>query len=150
MFHTPPSASCQIQIQQSIETPSKSSNEPLIGYSAVNHPNQSIPGAQSSYGGTPASTVHPVAPSYRPFEPPAPHNPYFDLPLVPVPNERLDPTKAASLLKGFNRNDQYTGNAYDLLDDKIRIFFSLCYHGEMRLSQFAATFPRILTGRARD
>jgi hypothetical protein len=39
MFHSPPSASRQAQIQQSIETPFRSSNEPLIGYSAVNHPN---------------------------------------------------------------------------------------------------------------
>jgi hypothetical protein len=54
------------------------------------------------------------------------------------------------MLKGFNKDDQYTGNAYDLLDDKIRIFFSLCYHEEMRPSQFAAIFPRIFTGKARN
>jgi hypothetical protein len=54
------------------------------------------------------------------------------------------------VLKGFNKNDQYTGNAYDLLNDKIRILFSLCYHEKVRLSQFAAIFPRILTGKARD
>jgi hypothetical protein len=54
------------------------------------------------------------------------------------------------MLKGFNKDDKYTGNAYDLLDNKIRIFFSLCYYGKMRLSQFAAIFPRIFTSKARD
>jgi hypothetical protein len=54
------------------------------------------------------------------------------------------------VLKGFNKNDQYTGNVYDLLDNKIRIFFSLCYHKKVRPSQFAAIFPRILTGKARN
>jgi hypothetical protein len=92
--------------------------------------------------------VYPIAPFYKPFEPPAFYNPYFDLLLIPIPNKRLNPTKAASVLKGFNKNDQYTGNVYDFLDDKIRILFSLCYYEKMRLSQFAAIFPRILTGKA--
>jgi hypothetical protein len=54
------------------------------------------------------------------------------------------------VLKRFNKDDQYTGNTYDLLNDKIRIFFSLCYHKKVRLSQFAAIFPRIFTGKARN
>jgi hypothetical protein len=94
--------------------------------------------------------VYPVAPSYKPSEPPAFYNPYFDLSPVLIPNKRLDPIKAALVLKGFNKDDQYTGNAYDLLDDKIRTFFSLCYYGKMRPLQFAAIFPQILTGKARD
>jgi hypothetical protein len=105
MFHFPLFASRQAQIQQSIETPFGSSNEPLVGYSAVNHFNQLTPGARSFYGGTPAFIVYPVAPFYRPSEPPVPYNPYFDLPLVPILNKRLDPTKAASVLKGFNKDD---------------------------------------------
>jgi hypothetical protein len=105
MFHPSPSAFRQAQIQQSIETPFESSNEPLIDYFAINHPNQSTPGARSFHGGTPAFIVYPVAPSYKPFEPPAPYNLYFDLPPVPIPNKRLNPTKAASVLKGFNKDD---------------------------------------------
>jgi hypothetical protein len=54
------------------------------------------------------------------------------------------------MLKGFNKDNQYTGNAYDFLDNKIRILFNLCYYEKMRPSQFAAIFPRILTGKARD
>jgi hypothetical protein len=80
-------------------------NEPLVGYFAINHPNQLIPGARLSYGGTPASTVYPIAPFYKSFELPAFYNSYFDLPLVPIPNKRLNPTKAALVLKGFNKND---------------------------------------------
>jgi hypothetical protein len=105
IFHFSPFAFRQTQIQQNIETPSGSSNEPLIGYSAVNHPNQSTPGARSSHEGTLAFIIYPVAPSYRPSEPLVPHNPYFNLFLVPIPNKRLNPTKAALVLKGFNKDD---------------------------------------------
>jgi hypothetical protein len=141
MFHLPPFASRQAQIQQNIETPSGSSNEPPISYSAINHPNQSTPNARSFYKKTLAFIMYPVAPSYKLFEPPAPHNPYFDPFSVLIPNKRLNSTKAASMLKGFNKNDQYTSNAYDFLNNKNRIFFSLCYYEKMRPSQFAAIFP---------
>jgi hypothetical protein len=42
------------------------------------------------------------------------------------------------------------GNAYDLLNDKIKKNFSLCYYEKVRPSQFAAIFLRILTGKARN
>jgi hypothetical protein len=37
--------------------------------------------------------------------PPASYNPYFDLPLVPTLNKRLNSTKGASVLKSFNKDD---------------------------------------------
>jgi hypothetical protein len=30
----------------------------------------------------------------------------------------------------------------------MRLFYNICYHNEIRLSQFAAVFPQILTKRA--
>jgi hypothetical protein len=49
--------------------------------------------------------VYPIAPFYKPSEPPTSYNPYFDLPPVPIPNERLNPIKAVLMLKGFNKDD---------------------------------------------
>ncbi|XP_044724119.1 uncharacterized protein HRG_02015 [Hirsutella rhossiliensis] len=42
----------------------------------------------------------------------------------------------------------YTGEPYDLLDDKMKIFFNICFHAQIRETQFYAVFPRILNGRA--
>ncbi|KAM4060419.1 hypothetical protein HRG_002015 [Hirsutella rhossiliensis] len=51
----------------------------------------------------------------------------------------FDPYKALPL---------YTGEPYDLLDDKMKIFFNICFHAQIRETQFYAVFPRILNGRA--
>jgi hypothetical protein len=45
---------------------------------------------------------------------------------------------------------RYTGNAYDLLNDKVRLFYNICYYNKIRPSQFAAVFPRIFTKRAEE
>ena len=50
--------------------------------------------------------------------------------------------------KLWDNSNKYTGNAYDLLDDKIKVFFSICWQVEIQEEQFHAVFPRILTGRA--
>ncbi|KAF1970758.1 hypothetical protein BU23DRAFT_581893 [Bimuria novae-zelandiae CBS 107.79] len=46
------------------------------------------------------------------------------------------------------RCKKYTGDAYDLLDNKIKIFFSICWQVDIKEEEFYAVFPRILTGRA--
>ncbi|EDU48780.1 conserved hypothetical protein [Pyrenophora tritici-repentis Pt-1C-BFP] len=50
----------------------------------------------------------------------------------------------------WDREKKYTGKPYDLLDDKLKIFYSICYHADIQPDQFHAVFPRILEGRAQD
>ncbi|KAK1914062.1 hypothetical protein P3342_007308 [Pyrenophora teres f. teres] len=52
--------------------------------------------------------------------------------------------------KMWDREKKYTGKPYDLLDDKLKIFYSICYHADIQPDQFHAVFPRILEGRAQD
>ncbi|XP_044724429.1 uncharacterized protein HRG_02325 [Hirsutella rhossiliensis] len=51
-----------------------------------------------------------------------PDEPYKALPPRSVPNERLDPAVSAQFLKTFDKDQKYTGEPYDLLDDKMKIF----------------------------
>ncbi|KAM4067193.1 DUF1421 multi-domain protein [Hirsutella rhossiliensis] len=51
-------------------------------------------------------------------------------------------------MKTWNKDRNYTGEPYDLLDDKLRLFLSNCSHIQVKPSQFHALFPRILDGRA--
>jgi hypothetical protein len=53
------------------------------------------------------------------------------------------------MIKLWDKNKRYIGNTYDLLDDKMRLFYNICYHNEIRPSQFAAVFPRIFTKKAK-
>ncbi|KAF7572503.1 hypothetical protein PtrM4_074080 [Pyrenophora tritici-repentis] len=50
----------------------------------------------------------------------------------------------------WDRDKKYTGKPYDLLDDKLKIFYSICYHADIEPGQFHAVFPRILDGRAEE
>ena len=70
-------------------------------------------------------------PSRSPYPGPTPYtsqfclvayDPYSSLPPVPVPNERLDSSTMLQFIKTYDRNKMYTGNPYDLLDDKLKIF----------------------------
>src|SRR6266516_5383117 len=92
-------------------------------------------------------------PAITPFPPPVGlpvYDEYKSLPPRPVPNKRLDPTKSTQFVKTYDREKKYTGEPYDLLDDKMRIFFNICYHAEITPEQFHAVFPRILTSRAEE
>ncbi|KAM4061685.1 hypothetical protein HRG_011710 [Hirsutella rhossiliensis] len=51
-------------------------------------------------------------------------------------------------MKLWDKDQNYTGEPYDLLDEKLRIFMSICYNIQVKPSQFHALFPRILDGRA--
>ena len=82
----------------------------------------------------------------RPPDPP--HDPYKTLPPRWSRNDRLDANKITQFSKLWDNSNKYTGNAYDLLDDKIKIFFSICWQVDIQEEQFHAVFPRILTGRA--
>ncbi|KAF1942217.1 hypothetical protein EJ02DRAFT_345997, partial [Clathrospora elynae] len=84
-----------------------------------------------------------------PFRPPAlPHDPYKTLPPRWSHNDRLNASTITQFSKLWDNSNKYTGNAYDLLDDKIKIFFSICWQVDIKEEEFHAVFPRILTGRA--
>ncbi|KAF1936906.1 hypothetical protein EJ02DRAFT_447775 [Clathrospora elynae] len=84
-----------------------------------------------------------------PFRPPAlPHNPYKTLPPRWSRNNRLNASTITQFSKLWDNSNKYTGNAYDLLDDKIKIFFSICWQVNIKEEEFHAVFPRILTRRA--
>jgi hypothetical protein len=53
-------------------------------------------------------------------------------------------------VKIWDRDKKYTGKLYDLLDDKLKIFYSICYHADIQPGQFHAIFPWILDGRAEE
>src|SRR6266516_2784041 len=95
------------------------------------------------------STYPAITPFPPPVGPPV-YDEYKSLPPRPVPNKRLDPTKSTQFVKTYDREKKYTGEPYDLLDDKMRIFFNICYHAEITPEQFHAVFPRILTSRAEE
>ncbi|KAM4067771.1 hypothetical protein HRG_012381 [Hirsutella rhossiliensis] len=52
-------------------------------------------------------------------------------------------------VKIWNKEDTYSGQPYDLLDDKIRNFLTTCRSVEVPESQLHAFLPRALTGRAK-
>jgi hypothetical protein len=139
-----------MRVQLSIETLFKPANEQQNDYTSVQSLDQTAPETRSTYEVAAARKPYPSVPLFILQITPAPHDPYFDLPPRPIPNERLDPTEAVIMIKLWNKNKRYTGNAYDLSNDKVRLFYNICYHNEIRPSQFAAVFLQILTKRAEE
>ncbi|KAM4062504.1 hypothetical protein HRG_013676 [Hirsutella rhossiliensis] len=43
-------------------------------------------------------------------------------------------------MKLWDKDQNYTGEPYDLLDEKLRIFMSICYNIQVKPSQFHALF----------
>ena len=76
------------------------------------------------------------------------YDPYKTLPPRWCRNEKLNTNTITQFSKIWDNNKKYTRDAYDLLDDKIRIFFNICWQIDIQEGQFHAVFPRILTGRA--
>jgi hypothetical protein len=91
---------------------------------------------------------YPSVPPFQPTPEPRPHNPYHDLPPVPVPNERLEPNKAALFMKMYDKNERYTGKLYDFFNDKLQTFFNICHNIKITLGQFSSVFQRILADKA--
>ncbi|KAI0993883.1 hypothetical protein K3495_g14301 [Podosphaera aphanis] len=75
-------------------------------------------------------------------------NPYITLPPEPTINEDLDPHVLTQFAKLWDKGKMYTGEPYDILDDKLRIFLNICKFLKIRPGQFHAALPRILKGRA--
>ncbi|KAF1936681.1 hypothetical protein EJ02DRAFT_479403 [Clathrospora elynae] len=77
-------------------------------------------------------------------------NPYKAVPPIDFSNEKLNATTINAFVKMWDRDKKYTGKPYNLLDDKLKIFYSICYHADIRPGQFHAVFPQILNGRAEE
>ncbi|WP_375449258.1 hypothetical protein, partial [uncultured Nostoc sp.] len=77
-------------------------------------------------------------------------NSYTQIRLIRMPNKILPATIIAQFIKIWDKNSNYTGKAYDILDDKIRYFFDTCYIVAIKQSQFYAVFSSILSGQAKD
>ncbi|KJZ72869.1 hypothetical protein HIM_07813 [Hirsutella minnesotensis 3608] len=75
---------------------------------------------------------------------------YRIVPPVQVPNEDLDPAIANQFSKLWDRKLNYSGDVYDILDDKIRYFLDACLTAGIKPSQFHALFSNILTKRAKN
>ncbi|KAF1363027.1 hypothetical protein EJ07DRAFT_162974 [Lizonia empirigonia] len=99
---------------------------------------------------TPAYPQRPKGPSVPPIIPSGDTDPYKAVPPIEFGNKKLDPKTINVFTKMWDREKKYTGKPYDLLDDKLKIFYSICYHADIQPDQFHAVFPRILEGRAQD
>ena len=97
---------------------------------------------------TPAYPQRPKGLSVPPIEPSGETDPFKAVPPIEFDNEKLNPTTINTFVKMWDRDKKYTGKPYDLLDDKLKIFYSICYHADINPGQFHAVFPRILDGRA--
>jgi hypothetical protein len=62
----------------------------------------------------------------------------------------LDPKIINVFTKMWDREKKCTGKPYDLLDNKLKIIYSTCYHEDTQPDKFHAVFLRILEGRAQD
>jgi len=75
---------------------------------------------------------------------------FYRIPPIQVPNEMCPATVVAAFVKIWPRESNYTGEAYDILDDKFRRFLTTCNTVGIRETQFHAVFPSILSGDAQD
>lgn len=89
-------------------------------------------------------------PDLEPLSPESQPDPYSTLPPQSVANRPLGPDKFLAFVKLWDRKQDYSGDLYDILDDKVREMLSLCYDLDIKASQFHAVFRRILTGSARN
>ncbi len=62
----------------------------------------------------------------------------------------LPTTIIAQFVKIWDRNSNYIGKVYDILDDKIQYFLNICYTVAIKQSQFQAVYLFILSGWAKD
>lgn len=106
-------------------------------------------------GTTPAFPQFPQLPQLpRQSVPPLPettsNNPYSAIPPLWYRNEEINPTMITTFTKLWDKDKKYSGKPYDLLDNKLKLFYSICRHVGIHPGQFHAVFPRILTDRAED
>ncbi|KAI1002729.1 hypothetical protein K3495_g5471 [Podosphaera aphanis] len=142
---------------QTLKFKTEPQSQPLSSFEATpvpSQPQQPGPHASSSLCNDQQSTL-PLPEIALPYDrtvsrPPFDryYDPHSTLPPIDFPNQRLDPAKSTQFVRMYEKASKYTGEPYDLLDDKMKIFLNVCFHIDIESSQFHAVFPRILTGRA--
>jgi transposase InsO family protein len=101
----------------------------------------------------PPVNVASIAPVNRDsMAPEEPFDYYRSLPRqgIEYGREKLDVKTITAFTRIFDATDKYTGEVYDLLDDKVLLFLSICDDTGISPSQFHAVFPRTLAAKARD
>ena len=101
---------------------------------------QTAPGPTPGPDPTPGRTPMPVGNQQE--------QTYYAVPPVRVPNELCPSTIVGQFKKAWNKENNYTGEVYDILEDKFRFFLDVCYTSGIRQTQFHAVFSTILSGRA--
>ncbi|KAK5637235.1 hypothetical protein RRF57_012947 [Xylaria bambusicola] len=82
---------------------------------------------------------------------PVPASMFLDLPPVRnIQNGTIPPEKYAIFQKTWKKERNYSGEPYDLLYDKARLFIDACRRLGITEDQYHAVFPCILEGRAED
>ncbi|XP_044724655.1 GAG-pre-integrase domain-containing protein [Hirsutella rhossiliensis] len=83
----------------------------------------------------PQRTIHPTSYQFQQqsivlAEPSSPTSleAYTTLPPADIPNGIVDANTQQKFTKIWDKEKNYTGEPYDLLDDKLRIFMSICYN----------------------
>lgn len=78
------------------------------------------------------------------------HDAYRTIPPLQFPNEELEPNTATQFKKMWDKSMNYSGEVYDIFDDKIRHFLNVCSLVRIRPTQFHAVIYTILTKEAKE
>jgi hypothetical protein len=105
--HIPHIAPRQMRVQPSIKTPLGPANEQKNDYISVQSLYQTAPETRSAYKASAVRKPYPSVPLFTAQITLAPHNLYFDLFPRLIPNKRLDLTKAAIMIKFWNKDKRY-------------------------------------------
>ncbi|KAM4067583.1 DUF1421 multi-domain protein [Hirsutella rhossiliensis] len=133
-----------------LAAPHQGLNEPQPIKTLTSPPNAPTPAPTIQDKPAPTSlTIHPT--SYRfqnpdlvqPFTNPIPEHlsgpatfgEYMKLPPDNIPNAIVDSDIQQKFMKTWNKDRNYTGEPYDLLDDKLRLFLSNCSHIQVKPAQ---------------
>lgn len=74
---------------------------------------------------------------------------YHTIPPIPVDNEELDNYLWNQFNKRWDKSQNYTGKAYDILDDKVLYFLDTCLSTHILPSQFHSVFSIVLSDKAK-
>jgi hypothetical protein len=133
------------QLAEPLVQPAPRLQTPFPGYNVRTSP-YAIPYAQTPYGttayGAPQQSTPPRTNTGTPL--------YLQLPPRAIVNGILDPQKFTSFQKSWDKNRSYTGEMYDILADKVRLFLSMCTQLGIAEDQWYAVFPSVLRGQAEE
>ncbi|EED12714.1 hypothetical protein TSTA_052370 [Talaromyces stipitatus ATCC 10500] len=74
---------------------------------------------------------------------------YMRLPPTEYEQEDIDPSLAAKFSKAWDKAESYSGERYDILDDKVLAFLRVCRLIGVQLTQCWILFPEMLSGRVK-